>query len=408
MKKQGSFEFELPPPPTPPNEDQLRGYIHPLARGAVSESMVPGNLPIVNRTRPVLRPAPSSTKIDAQLLSRISRGREAGLRAVRFDEVGDLSNAEELYMEALSVLIPASRDLDRGPNSNRSARLREKTKVQREASGMLNRCEWLRSQIEVDDSRGPGVPQELPNTLIGAPSIRNSNTCIDKHNSNVGGNSDSRRPAPNRLSSRTNIPAEPKYVFYSRTNNVQNGSAGADVDVPLHLPETARPSLVPRRQPHMNNDTPQLQSHSSRRENSSQVPTRQASVSNSTKMRPRNANLTGPRNIDFYFQDNIKDRTLPMGMSERPTVGLKVPDNELLFEVQDVGSHTAGRDGNRGPGREVGVELCVVCGDAANFRAPCGHGFCTKCGNQSVRVFGSCPVFSCNTVLSFETFQKVS
>ena len=228
MNKQGDFQFELPPPPPPPNEDQLRGYIHPLAWDTDSEPMGAGNLPISNRKRTAVPPPRSDAKIDAHSLWRISRGREVGLRAVEFDEVGDLINAEDLYMEALSVLIPASRDLDSGPYSNRSARLREKTRVQREASAMLNRCERLRSLIEANDSLGRSVQEELPKTLTGAPSVG--------------------------------------------------------------------------------------------------------------------------------IQQNNNGRTLSMEMSGLPSVGLKVPDNEILFRGPDVGSHNAGRNGNRGHGSEVDVE----------------------------------------------------
>ena len=408
INKQETFPFELPPPPPPPNEDQLRGYIHPLSLGAVSQSTGAGNLPILTPETTVDPPSQSDAKIDAHLLSRIRRGRDAGLRAVGFDEDGDLINAEELYMEALSVLIQASRDLDRGPKSNRSARLREKNRVQREASAMLNRCERLRSLIEVDDSRGPGVPQELPNTLPGARRVGSSNTRIDKHNSNFGGISDSRRPAASRLSSRTDIPNEQNYIVHSRINMVQNGFPAADVEVHRYRPDTARRSVVRRRQPHMDTHTIQLQAHPGGRENSAQLPNRKVAVSNSTTTRSRNANLTVPKNLDFSPQENIKSRTLPMGMSGMRTVGLTVPDNEPLFESQYSGPHTAGRNGSQGYGRQVDVERCVVCGDAANFRARCGHGFCAKCRNQCVGGLGSCAVFTCNNVLSVETFERMA
>ena len=149
----------------------------------------------------------------------------------------------------------------------------------REASAMLNRCERLRSLIEANDSLGRSVPQELPKTLTGAPSVG--------------------------------------------------------------------------------------------------------------------------------IQQNNNGRTLSMEMSGLPSVGLKVPDNEILFRGPDVGSHNAGRNGNRGHGSEVDVERCVVWWDAANFRARCGHGFCTKCRNQYVRGFGPCPVFTCHNVLSVETFERM-
>ena len=115
--------------------------IRPLGWGPIAERIVAESVPVFEKTERFVPPMRSPSEIDADLLSSIRRGREAGLRAVGFDEIGDVVNARQLYMDALYLLVPACRHLDCGPTSNRKARLREKTKAQRLASVMLDRCE---------------------------------------------------------------------------------------------------------------------------------------------------------------------------------------------------------------------------------------------------------------------------
>ena len=132
----------LPPPPIqPPRQHQPRRHIHPFGWGPPAEPIVAHTHPTLQSTPRVVPTMRPPTEIDSGLLARLRRGREVALRAVGFDEIGDVVNARQLYMDALYLLVPACRHLDCGPTSNRKARLREKTKAQRLASVMLDRCE---------------------------------------------------------------------------------------------------------------------------------------------------------------------------------------------------------------------------------------------------------------------------
>ena len=405
MEEQAEFQFELPPPPQPPNEDQLRAHIHPLACRALTESMVPGPHPIFNTNKTVDPPTQAPTKIDASLSTRISRGREAGLRAVGCDEVGDLISAEDLYMEALSILIPASCDLDSGPESNRCARLCEKKKVQREASAILKRCENLRSEIEAHSVLGRSVPTELRNIRSGAASTQHGNTCRLYSSDTVGGDSGTRRPpAPNTLPTVPAVPTELKYTFYAHTVNIQNESARADAGSPYYVPDTAPSSASVSRyfrpSPLKSNTDFVTTSYraagmgmSSRRPLAPSLP---PNIYRTNVIHPKTHNDKTWRNVSCTTSAPSRSGSVP---SNRPA--------PKLSSVQQPCQRKQ-RTGPMGYGREVDVERCVVCGYAANFRAPCGHGFCTKCANQSVRGFRSCPVFTCNNMASIERFERMA
>ena len=138
-----------------PPRDRSPQEFHPLGCGPIAEYIVADSVPVFeNSQKRVVPPMPPPTEMDADLLSRIRRGREAGLLAVGFDKIGDVITAQELYMDALCLLVPACRDLDNGPYRNRRARLCEKAKVRREASAMLGRCEALRNMFDASDSMG--------------------------------------------------------------------------------------------------------------------------------------------------------------------------------------------------------------------------------------------------------------
>jgi len=129
----------------PQRRERSTRHIHPIGWGPLAESIVADTQPTVENTARRVRPMTSPTEIEAGLLARISRGRELALYAVECDERGDVVSARQLYMDALYILVPACRDLDRGPNSSRSARSREMKKMQELASVMLDRCEAFRS-----------------------------------------------------------------------------------------------------------------------------------------------------------------------------------------------------------------------------------------------------------------------
>jgi len=191
--------------------------IRPLGWGPIAERIVAESVPVFEKTERFVPPMRSPSEIDADLLSSIRRGREAGLRAVGFDEIGDVITAKQLYMESLRLLVPACRELDNGPETNRITRLREKAKVRREASTMLGRCEELNRMMESSHSMGRSVRQDMPNARSSAPSITDPNRRSVRPTSTANNNNDSSRPAPNGHSfpSRPAIATEPEYFVFS-------------------------------------------------------------------------------------------------------------------------------------------------------------------------------------------------
>ena len=521
METSTTFQFQLPPTPEPPREDQLLGDIHELLSGAVAEPVVPGTHPTFDNTQTFNNPLQSRTEIDVEIMSRIRRGREVGLRAERFDDVREVINAKRLYMEAISVLVPASRDLDIGPDSNLRDRLREKTKVLREASAMLDRCEALRSQIYASASHGRYIQRDVSNPLRRAPNIRHSNSRNLHPTSTISFNTNSSKSSSNVLPTRSAVTTEPKDMLRSRPKNLTNRSLGSHTGAPRCRSDTAtssasvstsvRPSdlksdnnfvttsygaagmgissTVPLRPslPHniysSNVIRPECNRKMLFRNGTAPTPTYFPSVpvySNQpapklpTVQKPRERKPeTGPvvsneerRMKSSSSQDAdaniLRSQTLPhlnnrqktsvaqpsYALNNSPSVipsqqshisnptfqsqlarrgpSAQVPttkptvfnsrtmrsNNEHLFTVLP-GNKTAqdpqfSTQRNRGPGWDVDLERCVVCGDAASFRAPCRHGFCTKCGNRCVRVFGSCPVLYCNQILSLEKFEQMA
>ena len=147
-------DIQSQPPP-----DQSPQEIRPLGWGPIAERIVAESVPVFDNTERFVPPVRSPTEIEGDLLSKIRRGREAGLLAVGYDEIGDVVTAKELYMDALCLLVPACRDLDNGPGTNRRARIREQAKVRREASAMLGRCVLFITPVEAEPLQVETLPQ---------------------------------------------------------------------------------------------------------------------------------------------------------------------------------------------------------------------------------------------------------
>lgn len=109
---------------------------------------------------PAHLPQRGPTTVDPRLAEKISRGRQLAFLAIEQEEQGNMGAAEAGYMKALSLLVPASKELDIGSELNKNARLSLKAKVQREASAMLDKCEQLRVFLK---ATAPTVPTEVPN-----------------------------------------------------------------------------------------------------------------------------------------------------------------------------------------------------------------------------------------------------
>lgn len=105
--------------------------------------------------------------IDPHLADRIRRGRELARLAIEQEERGNLGAAENGYMKALELLVPVSKELDVGSELDKTVRMTQKGKIQREAAAMLDRCEEIRLFLKAN---GPAVPNEMPSN----PSVRSS------------------------------------------------------------------------------------------------------------------------------------------------------------------------------------------------------------------------------------------
>lgn len=155
-----SFGPTVPPPQPASQYDQTPPQARPIGWGGVAESMVMGPMP--NNRQQLSHQLPHAlgpADLDPNLAWRIGRGRDLGLRAVELEEAGNLGDAEAVYMEALSLMVPASRELDYGPEPTRQMRMRQKARVQREAAAMLDRCEEIKAFLKAN---APDVPREMP------------------------------------------------------------------------------------------------------------------------------------------------------------------------------------------------------------------------------------------------------
>lgn len=108
--------------------------------------------------------------IDPVLAERIRRGRELARLAVEQEEQGNLGAAENGYMKALELLVPVAKELDVGSDLDKSVRMKQKAKIQREASHMLDRCEEIQLFLKAN---GPAVPMEMP-SVPSVPGKRSS------------------------------------------------------------------------------------------------------------------------------------------------------------------------------------------------------------------------------------------
>ena len=78
---------------------------------------------------------------------RIRDGRTLGMRAVELDESGNLSDAMELYKQALELLIPASKELENVHLGTIRQPRHGSCRVRREATVMLDRCEEISATL---------------------------------------------------------------------------------------------------------------------------------------------------------------------------------------------------------------------------------------------------------------------
>ncbi|PXF43888.1 hypothetical protein BWQ96_06354 [Gracilariopsis chorda] len=265
------------------------------------------------------------TTVDPSLAEKINRGRQLAFLAIEQEEQGNMGAAEAGYMKALSLLVPASKELDIGSELNKNARLSLKAKVQREASAMLDKCEQLRLFLK---ATAPTVPTDVPNM-----------------------------PTQNS----TSYPTRPRNSSPPRTDR-----RSFDED-----PVSPDSAVLPPR-----------------------VETRTRS--------PKKSQRHIPPPPPPSFQDD--PRELIQRLEHRKNV---------LSAASDVFPSAPNASVLHKPRQSVPKRLetyakCFMCKENAHLKTPCNHAFCSICGNQTVSVFGKCPVPGCNTRLTTESFIHIA
>lgn len=290
--------------------------------------------------------------VDYVLMGKIRRGRELGRLAVSQEEQSNLGAAEAGYMKALTLLVPAIKELDIGGELNRNARMQMKKKVQREATAMLDRVEELKVFLKAN---GPAIPNEMPT----APILLGSSLGIGKQGGGGRKGSD----------------GSDKHG--RGTRNIQE--------------EEKRRASVEREL----GDKPSTGHRQSSPETTSIMVRPTAKVRPPADKKPVRPPPPPPPTFD-HDSGELFER-----ISSRKNMVMSAS-----HAIQPIGAAAlASNPSLKAP--RAGGAACFMCNAAAQLVAPCNHTFCTKCGNQAANVFGKCPVPSCNEPLAKETFAEL-
>lgn len=397
----------LAPPPPPPPMSASGDFLHS------------GEDALMKRSNSARRPAPvgwgsitgstpsgpvyahslhtsqtfSSTNIDPAVADKIKRGRELAMLAVQQEEKGNLGAAESGYIKALSLLVPASKELDIGSDLTKHVRKTQKAKIQREAAAMLDRCEELRRFIKAN---GPAVPDELPR-LPGllpkpakpAPPPRESKP-KDKGSAEAkkGGRPLPSPPPPaadggdddllSRIANRQKMLPDTTGETSRATAPSIETSFSDKQHEPTESSNSFKQSLGSSSQPSAPSEDPGLEKGQGLKD---EYDFKSKSMAHPSP----DGNVTSHPSLSSSFRN--------LSLSGAPSISNKSPGN-----VQD-GSGT----------REGGsvANVCFLCRRNAHLRTKCNHTFCSNCGNQVVSVFGSCPVPGCNELISLDDFDHI-
>lgn len=310
--------------------------------------------------------------VDPMLADKIRRGRELALLAIEQEEQGNMGAAESGYMKALSLLIPASKELDVGSELTKASRMRQKEKIQREASAMLDRCEELRLFLKAN---GPSVPQEIPDLPSSRLPPRDNNRggggSGTNSNGNGGGKGGNDRDGGNGGNGGGGVVEQPK--IESKIASTARLLEQSNEDLKPTPP--TKPPLHMGRPP------------------------------------PGNINRPPPPAPPAFESDNDDDLFNRMAVRKNILNTTQLPrsfGNSMHIPGGALTSAQVARATAVPPAVAKSDQKCFMCNAAAEVAAPCGHTFCTNCGNQAVTVFGKCPVPGCNNVLSRETFRRIA
>lgn len=494
-----SFGVHMPPPQSAPQHDQARPQARPIGWGGVAESMVMGAMPIDRQPLPHQLPhALGLADLDPNLAWRIGRGRDLGLRGVELEEAGNLGDAEAVYLEALSLMVPASRELDHGPDSTRQMRMRQKARVQREAAAMLDRCEEIKAFLKAN---APDVPREMPVMPGTTSSTQRSVGPVAQHaQPNIPTNTSNTRslqpssiippPPPaapsglddvlvTRLENRRSIlpgalgdmiggekksQVEDQPMIHGQKNSrienqpmIGGGKKSLIETIPNITPSSLpTPPLTPMQSDYVKRPVvaPDPFSRPSALTPLSKVATksidstggsagkgaflrrcsnRASSVGDGTPMaqiqrlsiqqekndfgHPPPGLPSLPPAINLGSVDVTRSQSAELNqelMGQPPSMSMALIEfqtdkfhRDSVYDTFEGGFQKMSRYNGPNDVNGYWAQRCVICSDYAKLRAPCGDGFCTKCANQSVSVFVTCPVKNCQQVLSFDTFEHI-
>lgn len=451
-------------PPPPPREtaqhdflvggDGGSGNSSPLIRSAPigwgsAHSSVPSH-PLTGLPQAFAPPAHGPLDLEPVLAEKIRRGRELGMLAVEQEEKGNMGAAEAGYIKALSLLVPASKELDTGPEVSRHIRMKHKAKIKREAAAMLDRCEELHLFLAAN---GPAVPDEMP-VFPGGDSSGGSG------GGSGGGSDEPKQPSSSkpRLNDKNMPPPPPPPTFtdeilISRLENRKNVLPGVGADESQSTNEknlnknsssrqSARDPSPPGTRSFLHGTSPPLSNRpvtklSSHQELSSELP----SMENAP-----DEQLPTDEFSSMYISGNPARSTLPQDPSPQqhqqvvkqeqpwrehdssqystpssnmPTLDITVPLSSPPPLPLPPSMHSAGHLGKPAESLQKGddvpksntggsaVSKCFLCGAAADLQTKCRHLFCSNCGNQVASVFEHCPVPACNKPLAVEDFEHI-
>lgn len=148
--------------------------VAPIGWGGVfSDTAVQPVFPAPQRNAPAPAVRPPMYSIDPLLADKIRRGRQLEGLAIDQDEQGNFGAAQAAYLKALSLIVPAIKELEFGTDAGKVERMEEKKVLSRQAELMLTRCENIKQFMA---ATGPSVPTEMPTM----PTARNVGTAAHR------------------------------------------------------------------------------------------------------------------------------------------------------------------------------------------------------------------------------------
>lgn len=152
----------IPGHPNGPNAQPV-GWGNVFGDGGNSSAMGPGFT-----VKPVYRPPPPVFEVAPEIVEKLKRAQYHAAEALSQDEKANYGQAQECYMNALGILIPAIKQLESGKTTAR--REQEKQKATRLAKQILSRCEAIKPFVEANATVAALEASSAPKTMPSLPS----------------------------------------------------------------------------------------------------------------------------------------------------------------------------------------------------------------------------------------------